>query len=67
MEAQKANRSVWEHAKCICEDDRGVAFAEYLVVLTAVSLVGSAAVLALGIPLVQAFRFAQLFIALPFP
>ena len=48
-------------------DDRGVASVEYLVVLTLVALVGSAAVLALGIPLVRAFRFAQLFIALPFP
>ena len=55
------------HCRPLVADERGVVFAEYVVVLTLVSLVGSAAVVALGVPLVRAFRFAQLFIALPIP
>jgi hypothetical protein len=41
--------------------------AEYVVVLSLVSLVGAGAVAALGIPLLETFRLSQLLITLPVP
>ena len=63
----KADTDCVENEVSLATDERGAIYAEYLVVLTVVALTGAAAVLALGVPLAEAFRFAQVFVALPFP
>lgn len=46
---------------------RGVVFVEYVALLLLVTIAGAAAVLALGVPLVQLFRFQQIMLSLPVP
>lgn len=48
-------------------DTSGVVFAEYVVVLMTVTLLGAVSVFSVGLPFYQTFRFAQLLVALPFP
>lgn len=48
-------------------DERGAVFVEYVTVLTLVTVVGAAAVAALGIPLLKLFRYVQAVILLPIP
>jgi Flp pilus assembly pilin Flp len=48
-------------------DRQGAAYVEYLALLTLVTLIGAAAVAALGLPLLRMFRFAEMIIVLPIP
>jgi len=49
------------------DDTRGVMYVEYVILLGLVTVMGSAAVFSLGIPLLQTFRYAQGIIAMPIP
>jgi Flp pilus assembly pilin Flp len=51
----------------LVRDERGVATVEYVTVLIFVSLVGAAAIVGLGVPLIQLFRYVQMVIAMPVP
>jgi hypothetical protein len=46
---------------------RGAAYVEYLALLTLVTVIGSAATAALGLPLLRMFRYAETLIVLPMP
>ncbi|MDQ3031035.1 MAG: hypothetical protein M3Y87_01355 [Myxococcota bacterium] len=46
---------------------RGVVFVEYVALLLLVTIIGAGAVLSLGVPLVNLFRFQQLVLSLPIP
>lgn len=46
---------------------RGVVFVEYVALLLLVTITGAAAVLALGVPLINLFRFQQIILSLPIP
>jgi hypothetical protein len=45
----------------------GAAYVEYLALLTLVTVIGSAATAALGLPLLRMFRYAETLIVLPMP
>lgn len=45
----------------------GVVFVEYVALLTLVTVIGSGAVVALGIPLLNLFRYQELMLSLPIP
>ena len=45
----------------------GVVAVEYIALLSLVTLIGAAAVVGLGIPLLKLFRYAETIIALPMP
>ncbi len=49
------------------DDTRGVVFVEYVALLVLVTIMGAAAVLSLGVPLIHLFRFQQLMLSLPIP
>jgi Flp pilus assembly pilin Flp len=51
----------------LARDERGVATVEYVTVLVLVSIVGAGAIVALGVPLIQLFRYVQMVIAMPVP
>ena len=53
--------------KSLLADQRGVAMVEYVTLLCLVAVIGAAAVAALGVPLIQLFRYVQTMIALPIP
>lgn len=46
---------------------RGVVFVEYVALLLLVTIIGAGAVVALGMPLVNLFRYQQLVLSLPIP
>lgn len=46
---------------------RGVVFVEYVALLLLVTIIGAGAVVSLGIPLVNLFRYQQLILSLPIP
>ncbi len=46
---------------------RGVVFVEYVALLLLVTIIGAGAVAALGLPLVNLFRYQQLVLSLPIP
>ena len=48
-------------------DDRGGVFAEYVVVLSVVSVVCGLAILGIGVSLARLFAFQQMWLTLPFP
>jgi hypothetical protein len=54
-------------APTLARDPRGAVFVEYVTLLSAVTLIAAAAILALGVPLLRLFRFAELVIASPVP
>jgi Flp pilus assembly pilin Flp len=51
----------------LLKDSRGAAYVEYLALLTLVTVIGSAATAALGLPLLRMFRYAETLIVLPIP
>ncbi len=51
----------------LTEDTRGVAYVEYVTLLALVTVIGSAAVYSVGLPLLQNFRYAQAILAMPIP
>ena len=51
----------------LLSDRRGAAYVEYLALLTLVTVIGSAATAALGLPLLRLFRYAETLIVLPIP
>jgi hypothetical protein len=53
--------------KGLAQDTRGVTYVEYVILLCLVTLVGAVAVSALGYPLIQTYRYAQLVLAAPIP
>ena len=48
-------------------DDQGLAYIEYLLILTLVSLSAIGALIALGVPLLNLFLYQQAVVLLPFP
>jgi len=60
LERAKPSASRWQ-------DDRGAVFAEYVTLLTLVSLGCAAATIALGIPLSNLFVFQRALLLLPIP
>jgi hypothetical protein len=48
-------------------DVRGAVYVEYVALLTMVTLLAAAAVVALGVPLLRLFRFAEIVLASPLP
>jgi hypothetical protein len=46
---------------------RGVVFVEYVALLLLVTIIGAGAVLSLGVPLTNLFRFQQVVLSLPIP
>jgi hypothetical protein len=44
-----------------------VVFVEYVALLLLVTIIGAAAVLSLGVPLVNLFRYQQIILTLPIP
>jgi hypothetical protein len=54
-------------APSLLADTRGVVFLEYIALVATVAIVVSAAIVALGVPLLRQFRFAEAVLALPFP
>ena len=51
----------------LMRDERGVVMTEYIVLVVFVTLGGAAAVVSLGVPLYQYYRYVQLVISLPIP
>lgn len=49
------------------KDEGGVVMVEYVTLLCLVTLSGAATVVALGVPLMQLFRYVQMVIAMPIP
>lgn len=56
-----------ENTQHLLPDRRGAAYVEYLALLTLVTVIGSAATAALGLPLLRLFRYAETLIVLPIP
>lgn len=51
----------------LLQDEGGAVYVEYIVLVLLVAVGFSAAVMALGVPLLQSFRMTQLFLGLPIP
>lgn len=51
----------------LIKSEGGVVMVEYVTLLCLVTLTGAATVMALGIPLMQLFRYVQMVIAMPIP
>ena len=51
----------------LAKSEGGVAMVEYVTLLCLVTLIGAATVVALGVPLMQLFRYVQMIIAMPIP
>jgi hypothetical protein len=51
----------------LAASERGVAMVEYVTLLCLVTLIGAATVVALGVPLMQLFRYVQMVLAMPIP
>ena len=61
------DRSHLPQRPSLLRDERGVAMVEYVTLLCLVTVAGAAAVAALGVPLIQLFRYVQTVIAMPIP
>lgn len=48
-------------------DPRGVAYAEYIIIVILIGIVVSIALIAVGVPLLRSFRLTQLFLGAPIP
>ncbi len=48
-------------------DTRGVTYVEYVTLISFVTIIGALAVVAVGVPLLHTFRYAQLILAMPLP
>jgi Flp pilus assembly pilin Flp len=51
----------------VIQDTRGVTYVEYTILLCLVTVVGAVALSALGYPLIQTYRYAQLVLGAPIP
>jgi hypothetical protein len=51
----------------LARSKKGVVFVEYVALLTLVTVLGSIAVVGLGIPLLTLYRYAQMILSLPIP
>jgi len=51
----------------LANDERGAVYVEYLVVASMVTITGAAAVVTLGVPLYNLFRYVEMMILLPVP
>lgn len=51
----------------LVKEEGGVVMVEYVTLLCFVTLTGAATVMALGVPLMQLFRYVQMVIAMPIP
>ena len=56
-----------EEVRELLEDVSGVAYVEYIILLSLVTVLGSVAVFSVGLPFFTTYRFTQLLVALPFP
>jgi len=61
------DRHLPAHRKSLLADQSGVAMVEYVTLLLLVTVIGASAVAALGVPLIQLFRYVQTVIAMPIP
>lgn len=59
--------SVSDAAEGLGASERGVVMVEYVTLLCLVTVTGAATVVALGVPLMQLFRYVQMVIAMPIP
>jgi hypothetical protein len=51
----------------LARSKRGVVFVEYVALLCLVTVLGSVAVVGLGVPLLTLYRYAQMILSLPIP
>lgn len=51
----------------LLRDTGGATFVEYVALVAFVTLIGAAAIVAVGVPLLKTFRYAQLVLAMPIP
>ncbi len=51
----------------LADDERGAVYVEYLVIASLVTITGAAAVVTLGVPLYNLFRYVEVMILLPVP
>ncbi|MDH5492199.1 MAG: hypothetical protein OEY14_09610, partial [Myxococcales bacterium] len=51
----------------LLRDERGIAYTEYIIVTLMVSLGGAAAIVSLGLPLLELFHYVSSMILLPIP
>jgi hypothetical protein len=56
-----------ETERSLLHDTRAVVYVEYIGLLSLVTLGGALSVYAVGAPLLQTFRYAQLIVSLPIP
>ena len=56
-----------EEVRELIEDESGVVFVEYIILLSLVTVLGSVALFSVGLPFFTTYRFTQLLVALPFP
>ena len=54
-------------AEALLEDERAVAYVEYVTLLSLVSVSGAIAIFAVGAPLLTTFGYAQVILSLLFP
>ncbi|MCB9599001.1 MAG: hypothetical protein H6720_01360 [Sandaracinus sp.] len=60
-------RARGKQARELGSDERGAVYVEYLVVASMVTITGAAAVVTLGVPLYNLFRYVEMMILLPVP
>ena len=56
-----------ETKRTVLADERGAVYVEYLVIASLVTITGAAAVVTLGVPLYNLFRYVEMMILLPVP
>ncbi|NOY90421.1 MAG: hypothetical protein GXP55_04355 [Deltaproteobacteria bacterium] len=54
-------------AQALLRDEDGAVYVEYIVLTLFVGIGFSAAVMAIGVPLLESFRMTQIFLAVPIP
>jgi Flp pilus assembly pilin Flp len=58
---------VTRETESLRSDERGAVYVEYLVLASMVTITGAAAVVTLGVPLYNLFRYVEMMILLPVP
>lgn len=61
------NEETKKDASSLARSVSGVVFVEYVALLLLVTVTGAASVVALGVPLLRLYRYAQMILSLPVP
>lgn len=61
------SKSPTPNARTLMSSSSGVVFVEYVALLLLVTVIGSVAVVSLGVPLLKLYRFTQMVLSLPIP